>query len=242
MVLSGSPGSERRILWGSSGRCWIFCQMLSSGSRRPMVLPKDLLILALPSIPGTRGLGVEEGLGFGEGLPEEVVEAAGDLPGELDVLHLVLPHGDGVRLVDEDVRRLEHGVQEEAGPHGLLLAGLVLELGHAGEVPQGGEGGEDPGELGVLGHVGLDEEGDPLGVKPRRHVDQGGLKGALGQGGGVVGEGVGEGVVVHDAEEGFPPQLFPDLHPLLDGPQVVADVDFPRGLDAGEDPFHYLPG
>lgn len=92
----------------------------------------------------------------------------------------------------------------------------------------------------MLGHVGLDEEGDLLRVKPRGDVDQGGLKGALGEGRGVVGEGVGEGVVVHDAEEGVPPQLLPDGHPLLDGPEVVADVDLPRGLDAGKHPLHGL--
>jgi hypothetical protein len=191
----------------------------------------------MPGHPG--GLGVQEGLGLGEGLPEKPVEAAGDLPGELYVLHLVLPHGHGVRLVDEDVRRLQHGVHEEPAPDSLLLGRLVLELGHAGQVPKGSEGGEDPGQLRVLGHVGLDEEGHLLGVQPRRHVDQGRLKGALGQGGGVVGQGVGEGVVVHDAEESVPAQLLPDLHPLLDGPQVVADVDLPRGLDAGEDALHY---
>ncbi len=44
----------------------------------------------------------------------ELVEAAGDFAGELDVGGLVLADGDEVGLVDEDVGRLEERVAEEA--------------------------------------------------------------------------------------------------------------------------------
>ena len=66
------------------------------------------------------------------------VEAPRDLARELDVLALVVAHRHLVGLVEQDVGRLEHRVEEQAGAHELLLARrLVLELVHALEVAVG---------------------------------------------------------------------------------------------------------
>ena len=55
-------------------------------------------------------------LGHDERLPVALVEPLGDVAGELDVLALVLADRDRVGLVEQDVRRLEDGVAEEARP------------------------------------------------------------------------------------------------------------------------------
>ncbi len=78
-----------------------------------MALPKDLLILR-PSVPARRGTSVSSVCGSGKTSPKYPVEAADDLPGQLEVGGLVLADGDDVGPVDDDVGRLEDGVAEEA--------------------------------------------------------------------------------------------------------------------------------
>ena len=70
------------------------------------------------------------------------------------MLSLIVAHGHGVRLVNQDVRRLEDRIGEDpqvlSGPIGLLL-----ELSHSLQLPEPGECAEDPGKLDVLGHLRL---------------------------------------------------------------------------------------
>ena len=61
-------------------------------------------------------------LGLDEHLAVGGVEAARDLARELEVLALVLAHRHLVGLVEQDVGRLEHRVEEQARAHELLLA------------------------------------------------------------------------------------------------------------------------
>lgn len=57
-----------------------------------------------------------------------MVEAAGDLSGDLDVRGIVLADGDDVRPDAEDVGRLQDGVSEQPVGHFVLarVAGHVL--------------------------------------------------------------------------------------------------------------------
>ncbi len=132
----------------------------------------------------------------GEALAEAGVPAPRDLPHQLQVLELVLPHRHERRLVQEHVGGLEHGVIEQAGGNALLALRLVLELGLALELPERCDRGEEPVELGVLGDVRLHEHHRAFGVEargeePDRHVER-----ALSQRGGIVG--LGDRVQVHD--------------------------------------------
>ena len=110
------------------------------------------------------------GFGHGEGLAEAAVEALGEVAGQLDVLALVLADRDLVGLVEQDVRDLEDRVREQADGRalGALLGGLVLELGHAARLAEAGEAVHDPGELGVLGDMALDEERAAVRVETGR--------------------------------------------------------------------------
>ncbi len=130
----------------------------------------------------------DRGLRDDEGVAEAVVEAAGDVAGELEVLGLVLADRDLVGVVQEDVGRHEDRVVEQAGADRLLLAALLLELGHPPELADGGDAVEDPGELGDERHVALHEEDAPLRVEAGGQ-EQHGQPAALGaQLVGLVGE------------------------------------------------------
>ncbi|MDH6549194.1 hypothetical protein M2162_003291 [Streptomyces sp. SAI-041] len=168
-----------------------------------------------------------------EGLAEAAVEARGEVAGQLDVLALVLAHRDLVGLVEQDVRDLEDRVREQADARavGALAGGLVLELGHAGRLAEAGEAVHDPGELGVLGDVALDEEGAALRVESRGEELGGGQTG--------VGRELlrvlrnRDRVQVDDHVERVVRLL--QGHPLADGAEVVAEVERAcGGLDSGE--------
>src|SRR5215208_6652337 len=75
----------------------------------------------------------DQGLRNNEGLTVESVETPCERPRELQVLALVLAYGDEVRVVEEDVGGLEHGVvvEPDARALGATPLGLVLKLRHA---------------------------------------------------------------------------------------------------------------
>ena len=83
-----------------------------------------------------------------------VVELLRDVARQLEVLLLVLAHRHMRRAVDQDVGRHQDRIGEEAD-RGVLpvLAGLLLELGHAVEPAHAGDAVEHPGELRVLVHL-----------------------------------------------------------------------------------------
>ena len=96
----------------------------------------------------------------------------------------------------------------------------------------GGDGGEQPGQLGVLAHVGLAEEDAALGVEAGGEQDRGGVVEPLAQLGRVVGDR--DRVQVDDAEDRRLAALLP-LDVLADRADVVAEVLAAGRLDAGED-------
>ena len=140
------------------------------------------------------------------------------------------PDRDPLGVVEDDVGRLEHRVGEQPDPHRLLALALLLELGHPPQFAHGGGALEQPGHLGVLGHVALDEQGAPLGVEPGGQQVEGGVVGPGPQLGRVDVEG--EGVEVDHAVEGVVVVLVG--RPSCGWPQVVAEVEVAAGLDSGE--------
>src|SRR3989449_833652 len=80
----------------------------------------------------------------------------------------------------------------------------------------------------------LDEHNRAFGIEARRVQADGHVDGPLGEARGVVG--LCDGVQVHDREQTI--MLVLQLDPILDGAEVVADVQLARGLDAGKDARH----
>ena len=165
---------------------------------------------------------------------EAGVEPLGQVAAQFHVLALVLAHGDTVRLVEEDVRGLQDrvGEQADAGLVRALFVGLVLELGHPGRLAESRDAVQDPGQLGVLRHLGLDEQRALFDVDAAGNVLRGRDPGAVGQFGGILRNG--DRVQVRDEEDGVVLVLHPD--PVHEGAEVVAQVQgVGRGLHAGED-------
>ena len=109
--------------------------------------------------------GREQRLRLDERLAETGVEATDDLARQLEVLALVLTDGNARRAVEQDVRGLQHriGEEPEVDVVGLVLR-LVLELRHPLELAVRCHRRQDPAELGVLGHLRLDEQRRLVGI------------------------------------------------------------------------------
>jgi hypothetical protein len=146
------------------------------------------------------------------------------------VLALVVADRHLGRPVGEHVGGHQHRVEEERRRGELtLLADLFLELVHAVEVAVRGDGGEQPGELAVLGHVGLAEEDAALGVKTGGEQDRGRVVAALAQFDRVVGDR--DRVQVDDAEDRRIAAVLA-LDVLANRADVVAQVLAAGRLDA----------
>ena len=170
-------------------------------------------------------------------LAVDEVEAPRQLARQLDVRHLVLAHRHVRRLVEQDVRRLQHGVAEVAVGDGLLVevqvADLLLERRDALEPRLAHQHREQQVQLGVLLHLGLDEEDALLRVEPGPEPVEHHVVDVVLQPRGVLVAGrehvpVGDHVVVA-------PAVVLQPHPVLERADVVAQVHAPGGAHARED-------
>jgi len=88
-------------------------------------------------------------------------------------------------------------------------------------------------EFGVFGDLGLEEDGGFGGVEAGGQEIDGDLEGVFGDGGGV-GVVAGEGVPVGYEVETFVVGIGLELDPVLEGAEVVADVQTSGGAHAGD--------
>ncbi len=87
------------------------------------------------------------------------------------MLTLIVADGDLLGVVEDDVRRHQHGIAEDGRRDRIALARrLVLELRHPGELAELRDGIEQPLQLGVGGNVGLYKEQATIRVDSRRQV------------------------------------------------------------------------
>ena len=202
------------------------------------ILHRDIVVLALAHLAlavqaHDARRGTVQRLRIGEHRSVQVVEPPCDLPRQLQVLGLVVAHGDAVGLDAQDVRGLEHGVGEQPRVDVLLvLGGLVLELGHPFQGADGGAGAEDPGQLHGFGYVGLHEQSTAVRVESAGDAHRGGIQDGVPHGVRLVL--YRDGVVVHDAVDTVVPRN--QLGPVGHGAEVVPDVNVAGGLDAAVQP------
>ena len=150
------------------------------------------------------------------------------------MLLLVSAHGDEIRLVEEDIRRHQGGIGEEASVDVVRVLGrLVLELGHAGELAEHGVAVQHPAKLSVGGNVGLDEEdvllrvqaagdvsrqlGDGMAAQLRRHLP--------------------DGDGVHIRHHIVAVILVRESRPVADRAEIGAQGQVAGGLDAAQNPL-----
>ena len=201
------------------------------------VTQEDAVVVALGHLAavqaGALGRGGEHGLRLGEEVAAiKVVEAAGDLAGQLHVGQLVFTHGHAVGTVHEDVRGHEHGVAEEACVAQVLVGDLLLLFlvgGVAFQPGDGGDHGEQQAQLGVFLDRALAEDDALFGIQPGGHPV---LDHLFHVGGDVGGVGIiaGQGVPVGHEEIGFLGVL--EFHPVLEDAEVVTQMERPGGTHA----------
>ena len=143
------------------------------------------------------------------------------------MLDLVFAHGDDVCAEDQNVGGHQNGIGEEAVVGRNALGDFVLVAVRAFEQSHGGVGGERPVELEDLVDVALDPEGRFDGIDAERQKVRGGLQGQFRQPLTVVDRR--HGVVV--GNEGKDLLVCLGIDHGLDGPEVVADMEVPGGLD-----------
>ena len=181
--------------------------------------------------------GRDVALGQDEGIAVDAVEAAGDVAGDLQMLGLVLAHGDEVGVIDQNVGCHQDGVGEQAAVDVIGVFGaLILELGHAGQLTELGVAGQHPGQLGVGRHVALDEEDMLLGIDADGQQQGGQLAGAAAQLSGVLADG--QRVEVSDHIQAVVVRL--QQGPVAHRADIVAQGGRAGGLDARKDAFTFF--
>lgn len=158
-----------------------------------------------------------------------------DLPGQFEMLDLVLADRHQVRSVKQDVGRHEDGVIEEPGRHALEASRLIFELRHSLEFADRGDRVEEPLQFGMLRDMRLDEENRAIGIDAGREETHRHFPRPPRQRRGLVFPG--DGVKIHHREKALVGLLEPD--PVLDRSEPVADMQFAGGLDSREDACHW---
>ena len=150
------------------------------------------------------------------------------------MLLLVLTHRHIVRLIQQNIRRHQGRVGEEAAVDVVgILGALVLELGHAAQLAEHGVAVEDPAQLRVLMDMALDKQGVLLRVQAA-----GDVLGQLGHGAPAqLRRVLPHGDAVQVRHEIVAVKFLRQGRPVLHRAQIVAQVQVAGGLDAGE---HYF--
>ena len=172
-------------------------------------------------------------VGFGnlEHITVDTVEALSNVTGQLAVLLLVMAHGNQVRLVQQDICCHQSRIGKQAAVDILsMLAGFVLKLSHTGQFAKHGIAVQDPAQLCVLVDMRLDEQGVLLRIQAAGDVLCQLLQSAAAQISRCLTNGDGM-QVSHEVEALI--QVASGA-PVLDGAQIVAQVQITGGLDAGE--------
>ena len=150
------------------------------------------------------------------------------------MLLLVLAHGHKVRLIQQDIRRHQGRIGEEAPVDVVgVLGALVLELGHAAQLAEHGVAVENPAQLRVLVDMALDKQGVLLRVQAA-----GDVLGQLGHGAPAqLRRVLTHGDAVQVRHEVVAVKLIRQGRPVLHRAQIVAQVQVAGGLNTGE---HYF--
>ena len=147
------------------------------------------------------------------------------------MLLLVLADGHVGGVIEQNVGGHQVRVDVEPG-RGVLpvLAGLLLELGHAVQPADAGDAIEDPGKLGVAGHLALVEHDVAGGIDARGDEGRGHLARVVLELVGVLEHG--DGVEIDHAVKAI--VLGLKRHEARDGAEIIAEMQIAGGLNAGE--------
>ena len=178
--------------------------------------------------------GRDGGLGDHKVVAVPVVEADGQLTGQLEVLTLVVADRHPLGVVEEDVGALEDRVGEQAGPDRVPPALLSLNWVIRRSSPMVAVHSSSQVIRACSGTWLWTNRQQRSGSRPAASRSRAVVEGPAAQLGRVDLQG--QGVEVDDAVEGVVVVLVG--HPVANGAQVVPQMEVAAGLDAGEDSGH----
>ena len=147
------------------------------------------------------------------------------------MLLLVRPHGHQRRLVEQDIRRHQHGVIHQPHIDVVGVAGaLVFELRHTRELAGICDGVEYPCQFAMGGNVRLYEQHALCGVYPAGDEQRHQLERVTAEDRRLLPHG--DGVQVRHGVDAV--KFFLQLCKVADGADIVADGDGAARLDGGK--------
>ena len=169
----------------------------------------------------------------------EEIEAAHDFASQFDVRDLIFAHGNKVRVVHHNVRRLQNRIAEKAVRVQVLVLHVVERFfvgGHAFEPAERRDHREQQMQLGVFRDGRLDEHRALRGIEARGEPVGGDFDCVL-RDLRCVGVVRRQRVPIGDEEKTFVLRIVLELDPIFEGAEVVADVEAPGGAHAAQDSF-----
>ena len=113
--------------------------------------------------------------GQNKGRPVGFVELDGNVARDLHMLLLVAPDGHDIRIINQNIGRHQHRIRQQAVIRRKAARDFVLVTVAPFQQAHRRDGGENPGKLRHLRHIGLPEQKRPFrvqtaGQKIQRHV------------------------------------------------------------------------
>ena len=169
-----------------------------------------------------------------DGGREVVVELLRDVARELEMLLLIVPDRHEGGAINQNVGRHQGRIRIETDRGVLaILAGFLLELGHAVEPAEPRHAVEDPGKLGVLGDLALVEHDVLFRIDAAGDEGRGRLADGARQLGRILPHG--DRVHVDHAIDAVVALLQRDE--LHDGAEIVAEMQVAARLHPGKHPL-----
>ena len=182
--------------------------------------------------PGAR-LG-DKGFRYFEDFPVNAVEPLGDITGDLHMLLLVLADRYEIRLIEQDIRGHQDRIGKEARIDIVfMLLRLILELGHTGQFAEHGVAAQNPAQLRVGRNMGLDKQGILFGIQAAGNIGSQLLNGPAAQVSGILTD-RDRMLIRHKI---ITVKIIHPVCPVLDGSQIIAQMQVAAGLYAGQ---HYF--
>lgn len=152
-----------------------------------------------------------------------------DVARDLDVLFLIVAHRHKIGLIEQNVRRHQRGIGEQAHVDVFrVLLRLVFELRHARQLAHIGEAVEHPSEFRVRGHMGLEIDQALVRIQARGQVQAHQLQAVLPQLRGILPHG--DRVQIHDGIQAI--VFFLQRAKIAQRADVIAQMQVARGLNA----------
>jgi hypothetical protein len=145
------------------------------------------------------------------------------------MLFLILPDGHLIGMVEQDVRRHEDGVSEEAGVHLFVPCAVVLEGMCFLKHPVRGETAQVPREFADLGDIALPVEIVGRAVEPESRPGCSHFEAVLPSCFAIADRG--EGMEIGDEKEGLVFLFIGQLDRRENGSQYIAQMWSSRALD-----------